>query len=175
MISGVGVGEEDVPSRDSRCWGPCHGARVLVVDDDADMRAMLTSKLEGVGCVAYEATSGREALEVLTSLGSQDGVDLLLIDLRMPGPDGLEVLRELREVRQLPPAILMTAFAEPLVRTEALGLAIHLLDKPFTFEALRRVAALLILSKRVERRRDSERTSVRETFRRSASSRPSIR
>lgn len=174
MISGVGVGD-DVLLHDSRGWGPCSGARVLVVDDDAEMRAMLTSKLEGVGCVAYAATSGREALKVLTSLGSQDGVDLLLMDLRMPGPDGLDVLRELRAAQQLPPAILMTAFAEPLVRTEALRLAIHLLDKPFTFEALRRVAALLILSKRVERQRNSERASVRDTFRRSVSSRPSLR
>ena len=140
---------------DAQSWGSVRGTRVLVVDDDPDMRALLASRLQHAGCVASEATSGEEALAILASRGPGEDVDLLLIDLRMPGPSGIHVLRELRAARQLPPAILMTAFAEPSVRTEALALGIHVLDKPFTFDALRRVAAVLILSRRVELRRNS--------------------
>lgn len=145
---------------DPRSWGSCRGMRILVVDDDPDMRALLASRLKEAGCIAYEATSGNEALTILASRGSGEGVDLLLIDLRMPGPSGIQVLRELRAARQLPPAILMTAFAEPHVCGEALALGIHVLDKPFTFDALRRIATVLILSKRIERGRDRERVAI---------------
>jgi two-component system response regulator (stage 0 sporulation protein F) len=135
-------------------WGSCRGARVLVVDDDPDMRALLASRLERAGCLAHEAASGIEAQAILASRGPADSVDLLLIDLRMPGSSGIQVLRALRAAHQLPPAILMTAFAEPDVHAEALALGIHILDKPFAFDALRRVATALILSSRVERKRN---------------------
>jgi CheY-like chemotaxis protein len=48
-------------------WGSCRGARILVVDDDPDMRALLASRLEKVGCVAREAASGLEAQGILAS------------------------------------------------------------------------------------------------------------
>ncbi len=147
--------EEDATDQYADNWASCRGARVLVVDDDADMRALLAARLDAVGCVAYAAASGSAALSVLTSKDFAKGVDLLLIDLRMPGTSGIEILTLLRAARQLPPAILMTAFAEPHVRTEALALGIHILEKPFTFDTLRRVAAALILSKRVEALRES--------------------
>jgi two-component system response regulator (stage 0 sporulation protein F) len=143
------------PAQDTtESWGSCRGAHVLVVDDDPDMRALLASRLERAGCIAHEADSGTEAQAILASRGPVDSVDLLLIDLRMPGSSGIQVLRALRAAHQLPPAILMTAFAEPDVHAEALALGIHILDKPFAFDALRRVATALILSSRVERKRD---------------------
>jgi two-component system, response regulator, stage 0 sporulation protein F len=143
------------PAQDtSESWGSCRGAHVLVVDDDPDMRALLASRLDRAGCIAHEAASGIEARDLLASHGPVDRVDLLLIDLRMPGSSGIQVLRALRAAHKLPPAILMTAFAEPEVHAEALALGIHILDKPFAFDALRRVATALILSNRVERMRN---------------------
>jgi DNA-binding response OmpR family regulator len=137
-------------------WGSCRGTHVLVVDDDPDMRAILASRLEQAGCFAHEAASGMEAQAILASGDPGERIDLLLIDLRMPGSSGIQVLRALCAARHLPPAILMTAFAEPNVRAEALALGIHILDKPFSFDSLRRVATALILSNRVERKRDGE-------------------
>jgi CheY-like chemotaxis protein len=113
-------------------WGSCRGARILVVDDDPDMRALLASRLEKVGCIAREAASGVEAHGILASRDPAHCVD------------------------QLPPAILMTAFADPEVRAEALSLGIHILDKPFRFDALRRVATALILSSRERNRHEAD-------------------
>jgi two-component system, response regulator, stage 0 sporulation protein F len=144
----------DPTQDDAESWGSCRGTRVLVVDDDPDMRALLASRLERAGCIAHEAASGIDAQAILASRGPQEDVDLLLIDLRMPGSSGIQILRALRAARQLPPAILMTAFAEPEVHAEALALGIHILDKPFPFDTLRRLATALILSSRVERKRD---------------------
>jgi DNA-binding response OmpR family regulator len=137
-------------------WGSCRGARILVVDDDPDMRALLASRLEKVGCIAREAASGVEAEGILASRDPAHSVDLLVIDLRMPGLSGIQVLRALRAAHQLPPAILMTAFADPEVCAEALSLGIHILDKPFRFDALRRVATALILSRRERERHEPD-------------------
>ena len=155
MSDGAGV-TGDAMQVDAESWASCRGARVLVVDDDPDLRGVLSDLLEGVGLVACAASSGNDALGFLASRAVGEEVDLVLIDLRMPGPSGIEVIRELRTAKHLPPTILMTASAEPTVRSEALTLGIHVLEKPFTFDAFRRVAALLILSTRAELRRDSE-------------------
>jgi len=142
------------PSERDQDWGPCRGARILIVDDDESMREILAFRLEDAGCVAFEAMSGREARDVLELRSIDGGIDLVLMDLRLPGPSGIQVLQALRATASLPPAILMTSLADDTVRAEALTLGVHVLDKPFTFDALRRIATLLILSKRFERSMD---------------------
>jgi CheY-like chemotaxis protein len=140
------------PAQDSaESWGSCRGARVMVVDDDPDMRALLVARLERAGCIALEASSGIKVQAMLAPPNRAETVDLLVIDLRMPGASGIQVLRALRAVHRLPPAILMTALAERIVHEEALALGIHVLEKPFSSDALRRVATALILSNRMRR------------------------
>jgi DNA-binding NtrC family response regulator len=147
-----------VQAVEAQNWSSCRGARVLVVDDDDDMRELLAMRLHEVGCVANTAPSGSAALESLRADGPRT-VDLVLIDLRMPGINGLEVLRYLAG-RQDIPAILMTGFADDDVHAEALALGIHVLEKPFSFETLRRTATLLLLSKRLERDQGRQRAEA---------------
>jgi len=149
-----------VPEPEAEQWRACRGARVLVVDDDEDMRSLLATRLEQVGCHASALPTGVEALELLESAGGAEPVDLLLVDLRMPGLTGIDVLRRLLAVTPHVPAILMTGYAEADVRVDALALGVHVLEKPFTFDTLRRVASALIVSQRLERRRDSERPRI---------------
>jgi len=134
-------------------WESCRGAHVLVVDDDDDMRELLSIRLRHVGCIVSAAASGDEALALLDADDPANPIDLLLTDFRMPGVTGLQVLRPLLRGRAPIPALLMTGFAETDVRVEALALGIHVLEKPFTFEALRRALVLLLVSRRLERRR----------------------
>lgn len=68
-------------------------AAVLVVDDEPDVRLVTRVILEAVGHDVREAESGEAALE---ALGAGDVPDVLLLDVRMPGIDGWEVLRRLR-------------------------------------------------------------------------------
>lgn len=134
-------------------WNPCHGAHVLVVDDDDDLRQLLAQRLRELGCSTSAAPSGTAALDLLRA-GSGPRVDLVVVDLRMPGISGLDVLRRVLLDGRETAAILMTGFADDDVRVNALAIGVHVLEKPFTFETLRRAVTLLLVSKRSERRRD---------------------
>jgi DNA-binding response OmpR family regulator len=117
-------------------------ARVLIVDDESNIRMMLRLALEHVGHTVGQAADGFEGLE---KFGSGEDWDLVLLDHRMPGMEGLEVLKKLREVRSNIHVIMITAFGTIDLATEALQAgATDFLRKPFTIEVLREsvVAAL---------------------------------
>lgn len=125
------------------------GARVLVADDDEDTRHLVTSTLESEGYEVNEASSGTDllrALEPITmDLQSPDGVDLIVLDQRMPGMSGLEIVRRLRAAHWVTPAILMTGFAEPNIVAEAARLGVPVLSKPFALETLTETALSLLV------------------------------
>ena len=103
-------------------------ATVLIVDDDAAMREGLAETLTDLGHRVVEAGTGLAALERV----AQGGIDGMLVDLRMPGLDGLEVLRRLRDGPAAgPPAAILTAFADGASTIEAIRLgAVDHLVKP---------------------------------------------
>src|SRR5512132_2145148 len=93
-------------------------SRVLVVDDERSMRELLTIVLKRDGHEVLVAEDGRAALEILR----RQRVDILITDIRMPEMNGVDVLRE---AKQLDPAIIsivMTAFASTDTAVEALRL-----------------------------------------------------
>lgn len=112
------------------------GVRVLVVEDDADMRELLTQALSASGASVLPAGSADEALELLR----RRGVDVLVSDIGMPDVDGYALMRR---VRTLPepagrvPAIALTAYARPQDRDDAIdaGFQVHI-AKPVQIEAL---------------------------------------
>jgi CheY-like chemotaxis protein len=71
---------------------PAQRKRVLIVDDDEDLRDVMQDVIMGLGCEALQASNAEDALE-LASLGD---IDLALIDLSLPHVDGFEVARRLR-------------------------------------------------------------------------------
>lgn len=81
--------------------------RVLVVDDEADVRHVLRVALEGWGYQVDEAASGEEAISRLATRR----YDLLLLDLRMPGMDGVAVMERVRLSRPHLPIIILTGYA----------------------------------------------------------------
>lgn len=102
--------------------------RVLVVDDDRGMRENLSELLGSAGYDVVTASNTDEALKVITT----GDVDLLLTDLRMPGPNGLELIRSARQRRPDLRAILMTAFGNGSTEVEVVRRGgIGYLHKPF--------------------------------------------
>jgi|RhiMetdeSRZDD1v2_1073273.scaffolds.fasta_scaffold174818_3 two-component system, OmpR family, response regulator MprA len=118
-------------------------ARILVVDDEADLAAILANRLRHAG---YEVTIASDGLAALEAIG-RERPDLAVLDVQMPRLDGLETLRRLRasEAAGRMPVIVMTANAEPADRARALASgADECLAKPFeTAELLARVRGLL--------------------------------
>jgi signal transduction histidine kinase len=117
---------------------PRGAASVLVCDDDADVRRLLSEFLRSIGYTVHEASSGEAAIRILES---GDQVDLLIIDYTMPGINGLETIQQARLRRPDLRHLLITGRASDL-SGNAVG--VGLLRKPFAPDELaQRVADAL--------------------------------
>ncbi len=125
--------------------------RILVVDDDPAVTSVLRRGLAYEGFAVDTASSGGEALERTRV----QAPDLVVLDIMMPGLDGLEVLRRLRTADPQLPILMLTAKDAPADQVQGLEQgADDYVVKPFTFEVLlARVRALL-------RRHDAERPPI---------------
>jgi len=104
-------------------------ARILVVDDEEGLREFLSQALLGAGHVVETACDGEEALALL----AKQGFDLVLTDLKMPGVDGLEVLRRVRADQPETEVVVLTAHGSVETAVEAMRLgAFDFLQKPFS-------------------------------------------
>ena len=128
-----------------------NGPRVLFVDDDGTMRDLVATHLTAAGYEVYEAASGNELLQIVHSIALDcfplDGVDLIVLDHRMPGMTGLEAIRRLRALHWETPAILVTAFPEAEVEREAAILDVPIVPKPFSLDLLTSAILASLLSK----------------------------
>lgn len=109
---------------------------ILVVDDEKNIRLTLSQVLESLDYLVETAANGQE---VLTRLENPQ-LSLILLDLRMPGMDGMEVLRQVRELRPDVRVIIMTAYGTVESAVEAIKLgAVDFISKPFTPDQIRRL------------------------------------
>lgn len=110
--------------------------RILVVDDDPDIRQVLLDRMNSFGYVVETAIHGREALDAL----HRGGFDGMLLDMRMPEIDGLEVLRRTRKSRPDLPVVMVTAMSvkEQVAQAVTEGACAYLL-KPFDAAQLKQV------------------------------------
>jgi DNA-binding response OmpR family regulator len=104
-------------------------ARVLVVDDDRTVSTVVASYLERAGHAAERVADGHSAVEAVRN----SAPDLVVLDLMLPGIDGLEVCRRVRAIRPDLPMVMLTALAEPDDRIAGLELgADDYVTKPFS-------------------------------------------
>ncbi len=110
--------------------------KLAYVEDDPDAQKLFARKFSAEGAQCDVFAAGEELLK-LVSPGSYD---LLLIDIRLPGCNGVELLKELRQRGVFTPAVIITAFNSVEYAREALNSgANYLLEKPFSFASLRRI------------------------------------
>ena len=134
------------------------GASVLVIDDEEIMREILQTLLDREGCRVSVAASGEEGLALVRS----HVFDVVVVDVMMPGIDGIETLDELHKFDDELPVILITAFAsvENAIASMKRG-AFDYITKPFKNEEV-----LVVLRNAVERRRlVTENRTLRENLR----------
>lgn len=118
--------------------------RVLLVEDDYELRRMVASVLRYDGHEVTELSNGQELVSYVlglapTAIGSGEP-DVILTDVCLPQRSGLSALEQLRAARVTTPVVLMTAFPERCEpnRAEQLG-AVTLLEKPFDLDDLRMI------------------------------------
>jgi DNA-binding NtrC family response regulator len=108
--------------------------RVLIVDDEKNMRWVLGQALSGAGFEVSDAADGKEALASV----AESEPDVMVLDHRMPGKDGMEVLRTLRSKGLSFPIIMLTAHGNVATAVEAVKAgATEYLTKPFDLEELK--------------------------------------
>ncbi len=115
--------------------------RVIVVDDDARIRDLLRRYLTQEGFEVVLAEDGK----TLTRLLTRENIDLIVLDLMLPGEDGLSICRRLRAAKDMTPIIMLTAKVEDVDRIVGLEVgADDYLSKPFNpRELLARIHAVL--------------------------------
>jgi DNA-binding NtrC family response regulator len=107
-------------------------ATVLVVDDEALIRWSVAERLKADGYHVLEADTGKAAIDRLS-----EGIDLVLLDYKLPDTDGVSVLRRLKEIDQDILVIMMTAYAKIETAVEAMKLgAYHFVNKPFNLDEI---------------------------------------
>lgn len=111
-----------------------HAQRILLVDDDEDMRSLLADVLSDEGYEVIQAANGAEALVLL----HRETFAAILLDKRMPGLSGMDLLPGLRVICPETPVIVITAFGDANTAAEGAEKgAFGLLFKPFRMDELR--------------------------------------
>jgi DNA-binding NtrC family response regulator len=119
--------------------------KILVIDDQPSVRFGLRSLLEGEGYRVLEAETGAQALPIVT----ENAPELILLDLRLPDVNGLELLTRIKEIDDDVPVIILTAHGT--IETAILALksgAENFFTKPFDAESL-----LILIAKTLEQSR----------------------
>ena len=128
---------------------PRIAARVLLAEDDRELRTLMAEALRRDGLDVVEVEDGRALVDRLADAvsadGALDGFDLVVSDVRMPGFTAIDVLTALRPFLKRTPVVLITAFGDPRTHARARGLgAAAVLDKPFDIDDLRAMLGKLL-------------------------------
>jgi DNA-binding response OmpR family regulator len=115
--------------------------RVLIVDDERNIRLTLSQTLESLAMESSTAANGEEAIARL----EEEKFGLILLDLKMPGMDGMEVLRKVREIHPDIRVIIITAYGTIESAVEAMKLgAVDFIQKPFAPVEIRQLVSQVL-------------------------------
>jgi len=108
---------------------------VLLIDDDQDFLDVMSERMEARGLEVSSTMSAEEALEMI----KQDSYDVIILDLQMPGMDGIDALKAIKEIQPEAQIILLTGHATVEKGVEAIKLgATDFIEKPADMESLTR-------------------------------------
>jgi CheY-like chemotaxis protein len=129
-------------------------SKILVIDDDPAVRGAFRLILEEDGFSVREAEDGLKGIEMVNA----DRPDLIFLDLRMPGIDGVETLRRLKTIDETLNIYIVTAFAsefmDQLKSAHDEGFQFELASKPLTSAQIRNIAQVARIAKAQEERRE---------------------
>jgi len=122
-------------------------ARIMIIEDDEEMRSLLKDFFEEEGFEIDSVSNGVDALRKL----SKDHFDIVITDIRMPGLTGLDILPRIRRLKPEIPIIVMTAYGSDDLRRRSLerGATIYL-EKPIHLSKLRRLIREMVLRKSLD-------------------------
>ncbi|MEO8840081.1 MAG: response regulator [Kofleriaceae bacterium] len=133
---------------------PTHSAirlaakRILVAEDDPELRSLIAERMRSVGCDVVEASNGERALDLLAASVIEPVAalrfELAIMDVRMPGMSGLEVVYLSRLWEWPIKVLLVTAFPDVELVEECERLGVPLLQKPFSLMSINKAAVAVL-------------------------------
>ncbi|MBU1344336.1 MAG: response regulator [Proteobacteria bacterium] len=128
-------------------------AKVLIVDDEKDFVEMFSLRLEAQGEKVSTAYNGKQALEVLEHVA----IDVVILDIRMPGMDGIAVLQQIKILHPIVEVILLTGHGSTETAVEGMKLgAFDYLMKPADFDEIK------IKLENARKRKDEQEERIRK-------------
>lgn len=122
-------------------FGKLKEMKMLLIDDDEWIRDSLSLFFEGEGCHLVAVETAEEGIEELR----KQGYDIILVDYRLPGMDGLEFLKRIKESQPDALTILITAYGSKDVFLRARNIGVtDFVDKPFTISTIEDTLSRLI-------------------------------
>jgi len=117
--------------------------KILIVDDQYGIRILLLEVFSKEGYLTFQAANGKDALEIV----KRESPDIVLLDMKIPGMDGLEILKHIKKIDPEMKVIMMTAYGELDMLKEAnnYGVITHF-TKPFDIEQLRLTVKQILTS-----------------------------
>ena len=136
-------------------------AKILVVDDDAAHRKMLTAVLSNEGYDVYEAADGKKAVSAI----DESFYDLIIMDIKMKEMDGIEALKQIKQLSPQIPIVMMTAFSSVDTAVDALKSgAFDYLTKPIDIEEVKIIVKKTIKYRRLEQENKYLRERIDDRF-----------
>ena len=136
-------------------------AKILVVDDDAAHRKMLTAVLSNEGYAVYEAADGKEAVSAI----DESFYDLIIMDIKMKAMDGIEALKLIKQLSPQIPIVMMTAFSSVDTAVDALKSgAFDYLTKPIDIEEVKILVKKTLKYRRLEQENKYLRERIDDRF-----------
>lgn len=119
-----------------KCRGEMMSESILIVDDQFGIRVLLSEVLQKEGYTTFQAANGVQAIEI----AKNHAPDLVLLDMKIPGMDGIEILKRLKEYDSAIAVIIMTAYGEldMIQQAKDLGALTHF-AKPFDIDDIRKI------------------------------------
>ena len=115
--------------------------KIALIDDDEWIRDSLSLFFEGEGCHLLAVETAEEAIEALKG----QEYDIMIVDYRLPGMDGLEFLKRIQKTHPHAIKILITAYKDAKVVSEAIRMGIHdFIEKPFTTRTIEESVSRLV-------------------------------
>jgi len=116
--------------------------KILVVDDELEIRKTLKRVIERMGHQAILTENGKEALQLLKN---DDGISLLILDLLMAGVTGLDILKHMKKTKMKLPVMILTGHIDHDIFNKALGYQfVTVISKPSSLEILQNAIGLLL-------------------------------
>lgn len=108
--------------------------KLLIVDDQHGIRILLTEVFKTEGYTTFQASNGKLALEIVRG----ESPDLVLLDMKIPGMDGLDILKHIKNINPSIKVIMMTAYGElDMIKETTYHGALRHFTKPFDIDELR--------------------------------------